>query len=124
MDVRTPVHSRHSQYNNKRLPKSGPSPTARFMEKPALLVSLPKPKLSKSTSSALNSPSLLTPRPIATNSRVKQDEKYRKDMYLAFVSNALELKLSVRAPRVSIRLGCNLNWTICAYRGTVMLSMN
>ncbi|KZP04571.1 RNA polymerase I-specific transcription initiation factor RRN3 [Athelia psychrophila] len=33
-------------------------------------------------------------RPIATNSRVKQDEKYRKDMYLAFVSNALELKLS------------------------------
>ncbi|KAG5648819.1 hypothetical protein DXG03_000168 [Asterophora parasitica] len=35
---------------------------------------------------------LLVRRPIATNSRVKQDEKYRKDMYLAFVHNALQQK--------------------------------
>ncbi|KAF9464841.1 RNA polymerase I-specific transcription initiation factor RRN3 [Collybia nuda] len=38
-----------------------------------------------------SSPSLIN-RPIATNSRVKQDEKYRKDMYLAFVHNALQQK--------------------------------
>ncbi|KAG6854356.1 hypothetical protein C0991_007861 [Blastosporella zonata] len=36
--------------------------------------------------------SLLVRRPIATNSRVKQDEKYRKDMYLSFVNNALQQK--------------------------------
>ncbi|GLB34084.1 putative RNA polymerase I-specific transcription initiation factor RRN3 [Lyophyllum shimeji] len=36
--------------------------------------------------------SLLVRRPIATNSRVKQDEKYKKDMYLAFVHNALQQK--------------------------------
>ena len=34
-------------------------------------------------------------RPIATNSRIKQDEKYRKDIYLAFVNNALEQKAIV-----------------------------
>ncbi|KAG5639716.1 hypothetical protein H0H81_005899 [Sphagnurus paluster] len=34
----------------------------------------------------------LVRRPIATNSRVKQDEKYRKDMYLSFVRNALHQK--------------------------------
>lgn len=38
------------------------------------------------------SASLLIQRPIATNSRIKQDEKYRKDMYLAFVNNALQQK--------------------------------
>ena len=31
-------------------------------------------------------------RPIATNSRIKQDENYKKDMYLAFVHNALQQK--------------------------------
>lgn len=40
--------------------------------------------------------SLLITRPIATNSRVKQDEQYRKDMYLAFVNNALQQKANVR----------------------------
>ena len=38
---------------------------------------------------------LLVQRPIATNSRVKQDERYRKDMYLAFVNNALQEKVNV-----------------------------
>lgn len=99
MDVRTPVHSRHSQFN-KRVPKSGPTPTARFME--------PQPKLvldnlTKSSGKSLKpSPvSLSTSRPIATNSRVKQDEKYRKDMYLAFVNNALQQKANV-GPHVSM----------------------
>ncbi|KNZ77234.1 RNA polymerase I-specific transcription initiation factor rrn3 [Termitomyces sp. J132] len=36
--------------------------------------------------------SSLVRRPIATNSRVKQDEKYKKDMYLSFVNNALQQK--------------------------------
>ncbi|GJE84320.1 RNA polymerase I-specific transcription initiation factor RRN3 [Phanerochaete sordida] len=31
-------------------------------------------------------------RPVVTNSRVKQDEQYRKDMYLAFINNALQQK--------------------------------
>jgi len=35
-------------------------------------------------------------RPIATNSRIKQGERLRKDMYLAFVKNALEQKRLVR----------------------------
>jgi RNA polymerase I-specific transcription initiation factor RRN3 len=35
-------------------------------------------------------------RPIATNSRIKQGERLRKDMYLAFVNNALQQKTLVR----------------------------
>lgn len=38
---------------------------------------------------------LFTSRPIATNSRVKQDEQFKKDMFLAFVNNALLEKLNV-----------------------------
>ena len=34
-------------------------------------------------------------RPIKTNSRIIKDEKYRKDMYLAFVRNALIQKAMV-----------------------------
>lgn len=40
-------------------------------------------------------PSLLIRRPIATNSRIRQDEILKKDMYLSFVTNALQLKLTV-----------------------------
>jgi len=47
--------------------------------------------------------SLLVQRPIATNSRVKQDEKYRRDMYLAFVNNALQQKSNVSGPVVITR---------------------
>ena len=48
----------------------------------------PKPGYEAST--------FLVRRPIATNSRIKQNENYRKDMYLAFVNNALQQKLNVR----------------------------
>lgn len=34
-------------------------------------------------------------RPIATNARVRRDEKYKRDMYLAFVDNALVQKAQV-----------------------------
>ena len=56
----------------------------------------PKPAVDKrsATKKSSESPSasepLLIQRPIATNSRIKQDEKYRKGMYLAFVKNALQ----------------------------------
>lgn len=43
-----------------------------------------------------SSPSTPMPRPIATNSRIKQDERLRKDMHLAFVNNALQQKALVR----------------------------
>ncbi|KAF9006640.1 RNA polymerase I-specific transcription initiation factor RRN3 [Cyathus striatus] len=61
----------------------------------------PKPSLdpfsSKSSTSGAKhtsaaSAALLMRRPIASNSRVRQDEKVRKDMYLAFVNNALQQK--------------------------------
>jgi RNA polymerase I-specific transcription initiation factor RRN3 len=61
----------------------------------------PKPSVDKRSSTVLKKPSpsvsssLLIQRPIATNSRIKQDEKYRKDMYLAFVNNALQQKSRV-----------------------------
>lgn len=42
-----------------------------------------------------DSMTIVIPRPVITNSRVKQDEKYRKDMYLAFVNNALLQKSKV-----------------------------
>ena len=35
-------------------------------------------------------------RPVATNSRVKQDEMFKRDMYLSFVLNALQQKINVR----------------------------
>ena len=35
-------------------------------------------------------------RPIASNSRVRRDEKSRRDMYLAFINNALSEKAKVR----------------------------
>ena len=37
----------------------------------------------------------LPTRPIATNSRLKRDDKYKRDMYLAFVENALAQKAKV-----------------------------
>ncbi|THH19901.1 hypothetical protein EW146_g1348 [Bondarzewia mesenterica] len=42
--------------------------------------------------SSASTQSLLVSRPIATNSRIKQDEKLRHNMYLAFVNNALQQK--------------------------------
>ncbi|KAK0230372.1 RNA polymerase I-specific transcription initiation factor RRN3 [Armillaria fumosa] len=94
-------HSRLNQFNH-RTPKSGPQ-NSRFMEAP-----LPKPSLAtfpgkqsrKSSAAAVSSSSLLlVRRPIATNSRVKQDEKYRNEMYLSFITSALQEKAIGRSER-------------------------
>lgn len=80
-------HSRHSQFN-QRSPKSGPfSPTVRFEQPQKITLD----KYTKASSDSV----LFTSRPIATNSRVKQDEQFKKDMFLAFVNNALLEKLNV-----------------------------
>ncbi|KAF7352452.1 RNA polymerase I-specific transcription initiation factor RRN3 [Mycena venus] len=82
-------HSTLSQFNQRRAPKAGPM-AQKYMDiqqpKPALDSFTKRPSASRKTSP---SPAVLIRRPIATNSRVKQDEKYRKDMHLAFVNNAL-----------------------------------
>ncbi|KAG7447538.1 RNA polymerase I-specific transcription initiation factor RRN3 [Guyanagaster necrorhizus] len=98
-------HSRLNQFNH-RTPKSGP-PNSRFMEAP-----LPKPTLATfpgkqprkssattASSSSSSSSLLLVRRPIATNSRVKQDEKYRNEMYLSFITSALQEKAKGRSER-------------------------
>ncbi|KAJ7437798.1 RNA polymerase I-specific transcription initiation factor RRN3 [Mycena galericulata] len=81
-------HSTRSQFN-QRTPKAGPIPH-KYMD-----IQQPKPGLDSFTKGASASrkasPAPASPvrRQIATNSRVKQDEKYRKDMHLAFINNAL-----------------------------------
>ena len=54
------------------------------------------PKRASSKATKATPPDLLLRRPIATNSRVKQDELFKRDMYLSFVSNALRQKINVR----------------------------
>ena len=71
-------HSTLSQFN-QRLPKAGPSAMA-VQKRAAKRVKFQSP-----------SPE----RQIATNSRIKQDEKYKKEMYLAFINDALQKKLAV-----------------------------
>src|SRR6267154_1065997 len=105
-------HSRLSQYN-QRPPKAGPTiPNQRQMDSLGKSPSLDGfAKRSQHTrqsrarhrklSSSLSSPTSPTlpndlSRPIATNSRIKQGERLRKDMYLAFVNNALQQKTLVR----------------------------
>ena len=39
----------------------------------------------------------LAQRPIATNSRVRQGEQFKRDMFVAFINKALQEKLNVRA---------------------------
>ncbi len=51
--------------------------------------------LPKTKAKTDGTPSLLIRRPIATNSRIRQDEMFKKDMYLSYVTNALQLKLTV-----------------------------
>jgi hypothetical protein len=84
-------HSRRSQFN-QRFPKSGPQ--ARAVE----IMRDPQKHPLKHTQGASAPSSLLIRRPIATNSRVKQDQNVRRDMYLAFVNNALHEKSIVRPP--------------------------
>ncbi|KAJ3710264.1 RNA polymerase I-specific transcription initiation factor RRN3 [Lentinula raphanica] len=92
-------HSRFSHFDNKRNPKAGPPSLAqrpRFMDnsvKPNLdnFASM-KQQSRKNPESYDDGSSILARRPYVTNSRVKQEEKSRKDMYLAFVNNALQEK--------------------------------
>ncbi|KAI0278642.1 RNA polymerase I-specific transcription initiation factor RRN3-domain-containing protein [Russula aff. rugulosa BPL654] len=102
-------HSRLSQYN-QRPPKAGPTiPNQRQMDSLGKSPSLDgfakrsqqhtrqSRARHRKLSSSLSSPTSPTlpddlSRPIATNSRIKQGDRLRKDMYLAFVNNALQQK--------------------------------
>ena len=81
-------HSTWSQFN-QRVPKSGPI-SPRFAD-PMSHSKSPIDPLAKPAAQAKKS-NLRVSRPIATNSRIKQDENYKKDMYLSFVHNALQQK--------------------------------
>ncbi|KZS88162.1 RNA polymerase I-specific transcription initiation factor RRN3 [Sistotremastrum niveocremeum HHB9708] len=88
-------HSVRSQYN-QRPPRTGslpPSSRPMNIHKPSDPILLNKP--SKETNDVpLKSKDVNIPtRPIASNSRIRRDSGYRKDMYLAFVHNALQQKL-------------------------------
>ncbi|KAI6116530.1 RNA polymerase I-specific transcription initiation factor RRN3 [Pisolithus croceorrhizus] len=91
-------HSTHSQFN-QRAPKSGPyMPSMRYMDSNPKIslenyAKRPSSKSPRPDSRAVDTISLLTQRPIATNSRVKQDEQFKKDMYIAFINKALQGKL-------------------------------
>ncbi|CDO73785.1 hypothetical protein BN946_scf185015.g113 [Trametes cinnabarina] len=93
-------HSRFSHFNARQT-KAGPiASSSRFMESQLKSsISLDgfaskrgptSPSTPKKSSSVPSS--LYIDRPIVTNSRIKQDEQYRKDMHLAFVNNALQQK--------------------------------
>lgn len=89
-------HSTLSQFN-QRTPKVGPlSSKLRYAETPTKLLAEKRPNSGVQRPVTMHSPFPLVRRPIATNSRIKQDEKYRKDMYLVFVNNALQQKAGVR----------------------------
>ncbi|KAK7695390.1 hypothetical protein QCA50_000026 [Cerrena zonata] len=84
-------HSRFSQFNTRH-PKAGPD--QRRLETPMKTLET-LDNFKKKTGSfrkSTSSPTLLSTRPIVTNSRVKQDEQFRKDMHLAFITNALQQK--------------------------------
>ncbi|KAJ3511569.1 hypothetical protein NLJ89_g4025 [Agrocybe chaxingu] len=85
-------HSRRSQFNH-RAPKVGP-PSRNIETPPSKHPEQPKmpPKKSRSSTPTTATASFLVRRPIATNSRVKQDEIFKRDMYLSFVTNALQQK--------------------------------
>ncbi|TFK55617.1 RNA polymerase I-specific transcription initiation factor RRN3 [Heliocybe sulcata] len=83
-------HSRHSQFNQRQR-KVGPlPPSTRYMEQTQ--VKAPGTGSLKNRARSSSSTSLSVARPISTNSRIRQDEQYRKDMYLAFINNALQQK--------------------------------
>ncbi|KAH9967034.1 RNA polymerase I-specific transcription initiation factor RRN3 [Lactifluus volemus] len=78
-------HSRLSQFN-QRPPKAGPAAIkSRHMD---LLPLQKSPSLDRFTKKFTHD----LRRPIATNSRIKKNERFSKDMYLAFVNNALQQK--------------------------------
>nr|GAT45355.1 RNA polymerase I-specific transcription initiation factor RRN3 [Mycena chlorophos] len=97
-------HSTLSQFNS-RPPKAGPAAQKhKYMEsqqqaKPSLDSFPKKSSAGSARKAAASAPSGVMRRPIATNSRIKQDDQYRKDMHLAFVNNALVQKAKgVREP--------------------------
>ncbi|KAG6373842.1 RNA polymerase I-specific transcription initiation factor RRN3 [Boletus reticuloceps] len=85
-------HSTHSQFN-QRTPKSGPfTPTTRFMDQPPKITieRYAKPPSPAKADRLLS----LAQRPIATNSRVRQGEQFKRDMFVAFINKALQEKLN------------------------------
>ncbi|KIM46443.1 hypothetical protein M413DRAFT_441534 [Hebeloma cylindrosporum] len=83
-------HSRRSQFSH-RAPKAGP--VSRNIEPPQTTLKSETSKMpSKKSKATAASTNLLIRRPIATNSRVKQVETFKRDMYLSVVSNALQQK--------------------------------
>ncbi|KAF9232157.1 RNA polymerase I-specific transcription initiation factor RRN3-domain-containing protein [Melanogaster broomeanus] len=86
-------HSRLSQFN-QRTPKSGPyMPTARFTEQQPKITIEKYAKSPKPASGDADGFLSLAQRPIATNSRVRQDVQFKKAMFIAFVNKALQEKL-------------------------------
>ncbi|KAH9850820.1 RNA polymerase I-specific transcription initiation factor RRN3 [Lenzites betulinus] len=88
-------HSRFSHFNARQT-KAGPlASSSRFMDSTKPTISLegftPK-KGPKTPTTPKKQSTLYIERPIVTNSRIKQDEQYRKDMHLVFVNNALQQK--------------------------------
>ena len=115
-------HSRISQFN-QRPPKSGPQlqhmrqmeqrdrmittanvfdhfakPGSSSTSKHASVIVSEKAVRKDKGNGSTNALSAYSTRPIATNSRVRRDEKSRRDMYLAFISNALSEKAKVCRP--------------------------
>ncbi|GJJ07129.1 hypothetical protein Clacol_001329 [Clathrus columnatus] len=79
-------HSNASSFN-QRQPKAGPSalPLPRFQQDNTN----PKPMAFGKRNPPQPELADLMDRKISTNSRIKKDEKYKKEMYLAYVNNAL-----------------------------------
>ncbi len=104
-------HSTRSQFN-RRTPKAGP--LSRSVSEKSLIqdnAKMPSKKRAKTDT--------LVRRPIATNSRVKQDEMMKRDMYLLFVTNALQEKLNVMSFLCFLKKKIHI-----LYRAILRLSMN
>lgn len=107
-------HSRYSPFNNQAgRPKTGPelqSIRGVKVEPKTIAVldhfrkSDSAGSFSSSSSASASSSELksVSNRPIATNSRVRKNERYGRNMYLAFIDNALVQKARVRVsmPRI------------------------
>ena len=89
------VHSIHSQFNTRK-PRAGPLPPQKSTSKVLRgLVATPPPSADLIPNTKMNSVNNLE-RVIKTNSRIQKDEKFKKNMYLTFVTNALREKREVR----------------------------
>lgn len=105
-------HSRLSQFNQRR-PSSGPQlqqlkkmetkpqPTANGFEQfKQSSANSSRTNTSSGSKAEFKSLSASTSRPIASNSRLRRDEKYQRGMFLAFIDGALSQKAKVRASAV------------------------